>query len=211
MAPKAGRARDRQIAWAGQRHGNLRDQPSWPLAEHKDAIRQQHCFGDAVCHHKDCDAFCGVQPEQLQVEPLARQARRAGRRVRPSAAGAAVVAACAPARRADSCRRKAGVGTRARSPFSPIVTSMASARLCCAERRLALLNFDGQQDILQNRAPRHQVCLLKDEADAGIGRACGCSSNHIAPPSGGISPPMIRSRVLLPLPLGPTRQTISPV
>ena len=90
-------------------------------AHHQDAVRQTDRLLDAVRDEQHRGP--AAQPQRFQVRPhlQARQAHRARRTARPSAAATDRAPACESATRAAACRRRAGADTCA---------SRASSRSC---------------------------------------------------------------------------------
>ena len=181
------------------------------MRRHQDhAIAEADGLADVVGDEDD-----RLAPSWPRSSAGPRKAARASwhparRTARPSAAPADWARARAPAPRAASCRRRVrGCWQRVNAPSPPVPDDA-----CATSRRSALrqarLQLEPEHDVAEH--PATETARAPGTSSSGRGpdpRSSRRRSRHL-PASGRVSPAMMLSSVVLPQPLGPTRQTNSP-
>ena len=197
-------------AWTGQRDRHFGDDAARSFAEHDDAVGQEDGFGNAVRDHQHGHGLHSVNAQQLQVDPFAGQrVQRAERLIHEQQLGMVDERAGQD----DTLRHAAGQVFGIDGFEAVEAEHVQELRVRGASVLFVALSWRiSRGSSTFCRTVRQGIRLVdwKTKPMSVCGSVSGDPSKRMAPLSGGIKPPTMRSRVLLPLPLGPSRQTNSP-
>ena len=181
-----------------------RDHPAGPAGQQHDPVTEPGRLAHVVGDEQDGEACARARSAPARRAGGRGSSRRARRTARPSAARVRPGRAYGPARPAAACRRRARAVPLARTPpGAPAAAARRRARVCSLAARRAVRSGSSTLPATISHGNSAGSWNISAGASARRRRRSG-------PGSGRSSPATRVSRVLLPQPDAPTRQTNSP-